>query len=306
MLNGEQIRPESTPPVPTGWLCFSWIDRWVYSIWVRLTLYGTDDSWQTLQFEISNNWVDWRDYTIWNYFSVIYGWTTFIRNKSLTPIYRLSWPYYQYYFEMESVQGVNTVINVSWDPWYLHCRTSTTTIPDHGLFAIFNWLNKADFNWLVLPATTLGVSSYNAMFQWCSKLTIAPRLPATTLDEYTYANMFYGCESLQTPPSLPAINLALWCYQWMFDRCSSLNSLPQLPAANINTWAYAYMFDRCPLIKISETQTWEYQTPYRIPTNGTGADIWHDWLEDMFRYTGWAFTWTPNINQTYYTSNAVI
>ena len=102
-------------------------------------------------------------------------------------------------------------------------------------------------------------------------LTTAPALPATTLDRYCYSMMFYGCTSLTTAPSLPATTLVEGCYRYMFGGCIK--------------------------IKLSTTQTGEYQTAYRIPKSGTGTTA-TDALKNMFAYTGGAFKGTPEINTT--------
>lgn len=51
---------------------------------------------------------------------------------------------------------------------------------------------------LILPATTLASSYYNAMFQGCTSLTTAPKLPATTLASWCYYGMFSGCTNLNS------------------------------------------------------------------------------------------------------------
>lgn len=157
----------------------------------------------------------------------------------------------------------------------------------------------------ILPATTLAGDCYMSMFQWCSSLTNAPILPATTLASYCYARMFDWCTSLITPPALPATTLARSCYDMMFCQCSNLESLPALPATTLARECYEDMFEFCYKIKLSTTQTGEYQTPYRIPTSWEWTDD-QDALDDMFYSTWWSFTWTPTINTTYYTSNTII
>jgi hypothetical protein len=64
------------------------------------------------------------------------------------------------------------------------------------------------------------------------------------------------------------------------------------------------MFEDCSSIKLSTTQTDEYQYEYRIPTSGTGtaADV-DDSLSSMFKNTGGTFKGTPTINRTYYTDH---
>ena len=100
-----------------------------------------------------------------------------------------------------------------------------------------------------------------------------------TMGNYCYAYMFYGCTALATAPELPATTLTDNCYQGMFIRCTN--------------------------IKLSTTQTGEYQTPYRIPKSGTGTTA-NSALANMFGGTGGTFTGTPEINTTYYTSNTVV
>ena len=126
-----------------------------------------------------------------------------------------------------------------------------------------------------------------------------------TMGNYCYSNMFYGCTSLTTAPELPATTLDGYCYLTMFQGCTSLTSAPALPATTLAEGCYWFMFNGCSRIKLSTTQTGEYQTPYRIPTSDTGTTAL-DALADMFANTGGTFTGTPEINTTYYTSNTVV
>ena len=79
-----------------------------------------------------------------------------------------------------------------------------------------------DASELELPATTLAVGCYYAMFAMCTNLTTAPELPATTLANGCYYHMFDGCTSLINAPQLDATELAENCYKNMFDDCYSL------------------------------------------------------------------------------------
>lgn len=140
-----------------------------------------------------------------------------------------------------------------------------------------------------LPATTLAMYCYSRMFGSCYGLTTLPSnlLPATTLDRACYEYMFQSCSSLTTTPKLPATTLPYGCYQYMFSYCNSLITLPNLPATNINqSYCYQYMFFMSSNIKLSTEQTGEYQTPYRIPTSGTGTLGRNDAIEGMFSETG--------------------
>ena len=156
-----------------------------------------------------------------------------------------------------------------------------------------------------LPATTLAYGCYAYMFSGCTSLTTAPALPATTLANYCYIYMFDGCTSLTTAPALPATTLAESCYESMFEGCTSLTTAPALPATTLAYGCYNSMFYGCTKIKLSTTQTGEYQTAYRIPKSGTGTTATSA-LRNMFTNTGGTFTGTPEINTTYYTSNTVV
>ena len=190
-------------------------------------------------------------------------------------------------YETVSAGGHPTMANSCYG-YMFHGCTSLTTAPE-------------------LPATTLAFGCYGNMFNGCTSLTTAPELPATTLVTGCYAYMFNGCTSLTSAPSLPASTLDVRCYAYMFYGCTSLTSAPALPATTLAGNCYRYMFNRCTKIKLSTTQTGEYQTTYRIPKSGTGTTA-TDALIDMFKDTGGTFTGTPSINTTYYlsTSNIVV
>lgn len=217
-------------------------------------------------YSISSSWV-WTRITLNSI-----GDSVFFRNKSDTVVTSFSDNTNYRNF------GMTGEILGSWDVDYLLCKNSTTTLP--------------------------GSDTFFGLFEYCSSLKIPPRLPATTLSFGCYNQMFY--ESwITTPPELNATTLTSSCYYRMFQGCDYLTALPQLPATNLPSLCYYYMFMWCYNIKLSETQTWEYQTPYRIPTTWTWT-TWINSLLDMFYLTSWTFAGTPNINQTYYTSNIVI
>jgi len=158
-----------------------------------------------------------------------------------------------------------------------------------------------------LTDTINGSYSFYKLFTGCASLTTPPKLSATTLTASCYSNMFLNCTWLVKATNLPATTLATQCYDQMFYWCSSLEELTSLPA--LEHWAktaYTYMFDGCSKIKLSTTQTWEYQTPYRIPTTWewTQSSTWN--MSGMFNNTWWTFKWKPTINTTYYTSNTVV
>ena len=114
------------------------------------------------------------------------------------------------------------------------------------------------------------------MFQYCTSLTTAPVLSATILGKNCYDSMFFNCTSLTTAPELPATILADKCYRSMFYNCTAL--------------------------KVSETQTGDYDEAWRIPTSGTGTEA-IDWSKTMLTGTSGTFTDNPTINTTYYVEN---
>ena len=149
------------------------------------------------------------------------------------------------------------------------------------------------------PPTTLASSCYRSMFQGCN-LTTAPELPATTLADRCYTFMFSGCTSLATAPELPATTLAQNCYQYMFQGCTSLTTAPELPAEILADYCYYSMFAGCTSLKVSEKQTEEYATAWRIPSAGEIAAGANSWNNFMLQDTGGTFKGNPSINTTYY------
>lgn len=206
-----------------------------------------------------------------------------------------------------------TLSNI-WDKVYWRNTSTTatwfsTSTSDYYQF-VMTWSIAASWNtnYLLNKNSTNTVNSYwyIYLFNSCSSLTTPPSLPATTLTTGCYQQMFYWCTWLTTPPELPAATLENYCYFYMFYWCSSLTTLPELPATTLAYSCYYAMFAWCTNIKLSETQAWEYQTPYRIPTTWTWTTTDPDALVNMFLSTWWTFASTPSINTTYYTSNTVI
>lgn len=198
-------------------------------------------------------------------------------------------------YDTVSAGGHPTMSGSCYDSMFRDC-TSLTTAPE-------------------LPATRLNYSCYSSMFRGCTSLTTAPALPATRLEGYCYYYMFSNCTSLTMAPELPVTSLTSYCCGYMFRGCTSLTTVPELPATSLYDYCYYGMFRDCSLIKLSTTQTGEYQTVYRIPISGTGTTFIPtsgatatDVLTDMFAGTGGTFTGTPEINTTYYlsTSNTVV
>ena len=223
--------------------------------------------------ETSTDKTTWTSYTIWDTITLANVWDKiYMRNTSTTDTW-FSVDYSNCY------QFVMTwSINWSWDINYLLNKNSTTSLSSY---------------------------CYVRLFMNCTSLTSSPELPATTLWTSCYQHMFYWCTSLVNAPALPATTLWNNCYQSMFVSCTLLSVLPKLPALTMPSACYNSMFNGCTKIKLSATKTWEYQTPYRIPT----AWSWNSQnnsLNNMFYNTWWTFTWKPLRNTTYYTSNTVV
>lgn len=212
---------------------------------------------------------------------------------------------------------ISTTINLVniWDKIYFRNKSTTTTgfstsSSHYYKFAMWWWINcNWDINYLLnknWTVTTLPSNyCYYKLFENCVPLATPPQLSAITLTDYCYDYMFYNCTNLKNVPELPANTLTTGCYMNMFYGCSALVQLPQLPAKTLAGACYANMFYLCSKIKLSTTKTWEYQTPYRIPTTWTWTE-WNSSLSNMFYGTWWSFKGTPTINTTYYTSNTVI
>ena len=253
-----------------------------------------------VELEISWTWVNWEDYEIWDVINLDnYWWRIFMRNKSETVTW--FWNNYAYY------QFVMTwSISASWDCNYLLCKNST-------LYLTF-WLTHTFYNLFKdcisltsmpkLPATSLFKNDYESMFSWCTNLVYVTDLVCPALEWESYKNMFNWCTRLTTPPRIFATRCWPSSCLYMFNWCTNLTTLPKLYFNNIPWYWCAYMFLWCTKIKVSATQTWDYQNAYSIPSSSTTEDPTYA----MFRGTGGTFTspWTPTPWQTYYTSNNII
>ena len=310
----KQVRPVIPP-----YLCFT---ANTANSTVQLTKTGSPTA---VTLETSTDGSNWTTYTIWTTITLSNIWDKVYRRNTSTTDTWFSLGYSnRYQFAMTGS------IAWSWDVNYLLNKNSTTTVSSNCYYNLFYWCTSlttspqlpattlAEYcycymfywcTWLTnapsLPATILVNDCYTLMFQNCTSLTTAPQLPATTLAEWCYNSMFQWCTWLTTAPTLPSTTLAKYCYISMFDWCTNLTTLPKLPATTLIAGCYSSMFYWCSKIKLSGTQTWEYQTAYRIPTTWTGTTANYA-LDSMFASTWWTFTWTPTINTTYYTSNTVV
>ena len=180
-----------------------------------------------------------------------------------------------------------TLVNIG-DKVYMRNKSETPT----GL-----WLDENENHYQFVMSWSIA-ASWDVNYLLCKNST-------DTLSNYCYRQLFSQCTSLTSAPKLPATTLANNCYDRMFVWCTNLTTLPEIKALNLPLYCCWFMFSRCTSIKLSTTQTWEYQTEYRIPITWTGTE-WTDSLLNMFNSTWWTFTWTPSINITYYTSNTLV
>lgn len=208
---------------------------------------------------------------------------------------------------------------------------STSAIMKSYAFAyLFDGCGNVDFD-IILPYTTYTPSCFQFAFRRCTSMRKAPDLLASSIPSGCCNEMFLGCTSLVNPPiiaaqsvdikgclkmfsdcsnltSVPVLNVtsvAQESLSSMFYGCRSLTALPALYSLSLGTSSYVSMFSGCSGIKISTTQSDEYQYEYRIPYTGTGT-VGTNSLNNMFLGTGGTFVGTPTINTTYYTSNTVI
>lgn len=192
---------------------------------------------------------------------------------------RTSWSTYTF--------GTQLSLSRVWDKVYFRNASTTTT-----------WLNTSSAYYQFIMTWSISAS-------WDVNYLINKNSTSSLTWEFCYRLLFYNCTALTTAPRLPALNLTLRCYLNMFYWCTNLTNLPTLNATNLTEACYQQMFYGCSKIKLSTTQTWEYQTAYRVPNVWTGI-LGTNSLNSMFYQTWWTFTWTPSINTTYYTSNTVV
>lgn len=261
-----KVRPTTLP-----WVCFTAEDAGAA---VALSKSGSPTS---VTMETSTDkWSTWSTYTIWDTITLSNVWDKVLFRNASSTTTNFSTSTSNYY-KFSITWGKAWC---SWDVTYLINKDGwVDTIPNTYCFCY--------------------------LFRGAANLTTPPELPSTTLVNYCYRSIFYNCTWLTTAPSLPATTMTAYCYGQMFYGCSSLTTIPKLPATTMANYCYTSMFNGCSLVKFSSTQTWDYQTEYRIPTSWTGTTS-TNWNNSMFNNTWWTYTSAPAINTTYYTSNTVV
>ena len=245
------------------------------------------------------------------YYQMFYGCTKLVSAPALPATTLKKFCYWSMFQGCTSLTSApelpaTTLAESCYQSMFRDCTSLTTApaLPDttleyycyNGMFSGCTSLTSAP----ALPATTLAHFCYSSMFQGCTSLTTAPELPATTLTDGCYSGMLQGCTSLTTAPELPATTLGESCYRDMFSGCTSLTSAPALPATTLANYCYQRMFQDCTSLKVSETQTEEYATAWRIPSTGEITSTATQWSVNMLTNTGGTFTANPSINTTYY------
>ena len=167
-----------------------------------------------------------------------------------------------------------------------------------------------------LPATTLGVMSYESMFMGCTSLNQAPDLAATNLAYLCCGSMFQECAALTKAGLLPATKLSGYCYNQMFQGCTALTQAPSLPATTLADSCYSFMFYKCsllsqaPLLPATELISNCYKGMFRDCTNLNyikclattipATNCTSDWLNNVSTtgdfYTPASTTWTSGVN----------
>lgn len=213
-------------------------------------------------------------------------------------------------------------LNKNGSPTVVTLETSTDGI-SWSNYTFWNTITLANIGdkvyWRNTSETTTRFSTsssnyYNFTLTWSINASwditslINKNFTDTLISSYCFYQLFYNSSSnnvLKTAPKLPATTITTYCYYQMFYFCTWLTTLPKLPATTLQNYCYFYMFRYCYEIKLSETQTWEYQTAYRIPTTWTGTTTSNS-LTGTFSQTWWTFTSNPSVNTTYYTSNTLV
>lgn len=250
----------------------------------------------------------------------IYLWDTPVKEVYLwdTKI-RPTWPSEDYLCFTANTAGSTVQLTKKWNPTSVTLEISTDWF-NWSTYTIWDTITLANARdkvyrrnasetptWFCTSSSNRYqfVMSWEILASWDINYLLCKNSTTTLSWSYTFYFLFWYCSSLLTAPKLPATTLVSSCYLNMFYNCSNLTTLPSLPSLTLTYQCYRYMFYGCSKIKLSTTQTWEYQTPYRIPIQWTWT-VWSSSLDYMFTSTWWTFTWSPTINTTYYTSNTVV
>ena len=115
-----------------------------------------------------------------------------------------------------------------------------------GLF--YGTTTVIDASNLILPATTLYVSSYNGMFRGCTNLVNGPKLlPALVVPQDGYSSMFEGCVNLVEAPDIMATTVSgatalnrMFCADRSSKKTTPLTKGPVLRITNPSAYSNVY------------------------------------------------------------------
>lgn len=146
-------------------------------------------------------------------------------------------------------------------------------------------------------STAMYQNSCYGMFYYCNMLAKVPTdmLPATTLGTSCYQAMFQACVYLHTAPNLPATTVPQSAYQSMFQQCFNLLNLPTISATNLGQQACYNMFNDA-ACQVSSTQQGEFTNAWTLKATTVGTNA----LANMFANSKGTFTGTPSGTQTLY------
>lgn len=99
--------------------------------------------------------------------------------------------------------------------------------------SMFKYSGAVSAKNMILPALTLKIACYRALFSYATHLTEAPKLPATTLATYCYWYMFQGT-AISESPELNAQTLVTQCYGGMFSACGSIHKITCMAVNGFN------------------------------------------------------------------------
>ena len=167
---------------------------------------------------------------------------------------------------------------------------------------IGNIANIMDYQKVANGENIETAGNFMDLFNGNSSLIEAPVLPFTTMNSFVYGYevMFKGCPNLTRAPALPITGTRGTFYQ-MFQNDTRLVAIPKLYFEPDCSISCTQMFSGCTSLKLSETQSEEYPTPYHIPESKSS-------YTNMFEGTGGPFTGTPVAGTTYYLhkSNSIV
>lgn len=95
-------------------------------------------------------------------------------------------------------------------------------------YAMFYGCTKLENGPVRLKPLTIGLTTYQYMFNNCQKLKYCPEIYATTVGTSSCQQMFNGCKQLTSSSTLFTKTLANYSYSNMFNGCTNLNKVISL------------------------------------------------------------------------------